>query len=83
MSRRHTVIFNKSFAWSTLSNYFLYTDSEIIEKLGLSTVCRREQICSNKSKAYYRTRQKQVDYLKLNDGLDETPEEVKSPKPKI
>ena len=32
MSKRHTVIFNKSFCWSTLSNYMSYTDSEIVER---------------------------------------------------
>ena len=32
MSKRHTVIFNKSFPWSTLVNYMSYTDSEIVER---------------------------------------------------
>ena len=31
MSKRHTVIFNKSFPWSTLSNYISYNDAEIAE----------------------------------------------------
>ena len=32
MSKRHTVIFNKSFPWSTLSNYISYNDVEIAEQ---------------------------------------------------
>ena len=32
MSKRHTVIFNKSFPWSTLSNHISYSDSEIVER---------------------------------------------------
>ena len=31
MSKRHTMIFNKSFPWSTLSNYISYNDIEIAE----------------------------------------------------
>ena len=32
MSKHHTVIFNKSFPWSTLSNYINYTNCEIVER---------------------------------------------------
>ena len=32
MSKRHTVIFNKSFPWSTLSNHSSYNDVEIAER---------------------------------------------------
>ena len=32
MSKRHTVIFNKSFPWSTLSSYISYNDVEIAER---------------------------------------------------
>ena len=31
MSKQHTMIFNKSFPWSTLSNYISYNDVEIAE----------------------------------------------------
>ena len=156
MSKRHTVIFNKSFCWSTLSNYISYTDSEIVEcsvvlliYVGVSKyaiiqskpkipynigkpsgnkrggkaktkttpkirTCRSntwkpfpdtdtstsewrtrssgrtlsEQrhakygIGSSPSTTQNRTHQIKVDYLKLNDGLEETPETVKSPTPK-
>ena len=32
MSKQHTVIFNKSFPWSTLNNYISYNDVEIAER---------------------------------------------------
>ena len=32
MSKRHTVIFNDSFPWSTLLNHMSYSDSEIVER---------------------------------------------------
>ena len=32
MTQKHTVIFNKSFAWSTLRNYMSYNDSEIVQR---------------------------------------------------
>ena len=32
MSGRHTVVFNKSFCWSTLRNHISYSDAEIIER---------------------------------------------------
>ena len=155
MSKRHTVIFNKSFCWSTLSNYISYTDNEIVERstvlliyVGVSkyaiiqskpkipydigkpsttkrggktktktkTTPRKRTCRSNTRKpttgtnnsigtrctrssgrtlseqrhdkygigsasmsTNSRTRQKKVDYLKLNDGLEEPPETIKSP----
>ena len=156
MSRRHTVIFNKSFCWSTLCNSISYTDSEIVERstvlliyVGVSkyaiiqskpkiphdigkpsntkkvgktkkkTTPKKRTCRSNTRKTApvtnnpigvrptrsigrtlseqrhdrygigiastttnSRTRQKKVDYLKLNDGLEEPPETVKSPRPK-
>ena len=156
MSRRHTVIFNKSFCWSTLCNYISYTDSEIVErstvlliyvgvskyaiiqskpkipydigkpsnterggKTKMKTTPKKRTCRSNTRKpapvtdssigvrctrssgrtlseqrhdkygigsastsTNSRTHQKKVDYLKLNDGLEEPPETVKSPMPK-
>ena len=160
MSKRHTVIFNKSFPWSTLVNYISYTDSEIVERstvlliyVGVlnyaiiqlkpkipydigkpastkkgrkstkkrtptKTTCRSStrKVTSNTKKSTEvktrtqpvrsrsrtlseqrhdrygignasssvnsRTRQKKVDYLKLNDGLEDPPETTMSPKPK-
>ena len=158
MSKKHTVILNKSFAWSTLSNYISYSDVEIMQcssvvliyvgvskyailkpswactppspktlpgtpakatkrKPACKTTCRtakkrpkKEQptVLINKGalKGPHKartlaerrlnqheigselpsntrvTRKKQVDYYKLNDGLDETPEEPTSPKPR-
>ena len=154
MSKCHTVIFNKSFCWSTLCNYISYTDSEIVEqstvlliyvgvskyaiiqskpkipydigkptnikkgrKSGKKTTSNKVTCRSNTHKpatatvsssnvrrnrsrgrtlseqrhdnygigsasvlTNSRTRQKKVDYLKLNDGLEEPPSEsVKSP----
>ena len=32
MSQKHTAILNKSFAWSTLSNYIKYSDVEIVQR---------------------------------------------------
>ena len=150
MSNRHTVIFNKSFCWSTLRNYMSYTDSEIVDRssvlliyVGVSkyaiiqakpkipydigkppnskkrgrttkkTTPKKRTCRSNKQKptekpkntkssgrtlseqrlnkfgigstvttTNSRTRQKKVDYLKLNDGLEEPTDSVKSPTPK-
>ena len=157
MSKCHTVIFNKSFAWSTLLNYMSYTDNEIVERstvlliyVGVSnyaiiqskpkipynigksaspcrgkkttkkkktkTTCRtttrktsnkkpvenkpRTQPVRSSSRTLAeqrrerygigsaplllpsRTRQKKVDYLKLNDGLSNISEPALSPKSK-
>ena len=158
MSKRHTVIFNKSFPWSTLVNYMSYTDNEIVErstvlliyvgvsnyaiiqskpkipynigkpaspnkgrkstkkKIPTKTNCRssRRKVTSKKSAeckastqltrsrsrtlseqrherygigsasslVNSRTRQKKVDYLKLNDGLEDPHETTMSPKRK-
>ena len=156
MSGRHTVVFNKSYCWSTLRNHMSYSDAEIIERsavlliyVGVSKyaiiqtkpkipynmgnvsksgkggsskrkkpvvkkqTCRstarkttasstptRKQPTRTKSRTLSeqrqqkygiggapssstsRTRKKRVDYLQLNDGLEEPPETSKSPKPK-
>ena len=44
MFRRHTVILNKSFAWSTLSNYISYSDLEIKQRSSVVLICRSKQV---------------------------------------
>ena len=43
MSMQHTVIFNKSFPWSTLSNYISYNDQEILERSDVKLLYLGEQ----------------------------------------
>ena len=157
MSQKHTVILNKSFAWSTLSNYISYSDLEIVQrssiiliyidintyavlkpswtvkppetitptpstnrkrKTPVKTTCRSGNKRSKKNtvaapnpvvnsgtrpvrctrtlaekrlnqygiggdqSSTRTTRKKHVDYLKLNDSLDDPENEPTSPKPK-
>ena len=158
MTKTHTVILNKSFPWSTLSNYISYSDLEIMQRssivlvyVGVSkyavlkpswtvkilepssqtpaknrkrkaaskTTCRSRGYHAKKETTFPSltsgtgnvrtirnsrtlaekrlnqygvgggvqnttrvTRKKQVDYFKLNDGLDDINNEPTSPKPK-
>ena len=155
MIKKHMVILNKSFAWSTLSNYISYSDLEIMQRSSIvliyvsvskyavlkpswtvktpeespqtptknrkrkapsKTTCRSESkrakkdsvtpTVSNSTRPVKRTRtlaekrlnqfgigsgeqsstritrKRQVDYFKLNDGLDDTDDILISPKPK-
>ena len=158
MTKKHTVILNKSFPWSTLSNYISYSDLEIMQRSSIvlvyvsvskyavlkpswtvktpdtspptpaknrkrkaagKTTCRSRDnrakketatpsltsstgnartVRSSRTLAEKRlnqygigggvqnmtrvTRKKQVDYFKLNDGLDEISNEPTSPRQK-
>ena len=155
MYKKHTVILNKRFAWSTLSNYISYTDLEIVQQSSIILIyvsiskyavlkpswtvkpseentptptksrkrkapakitCRsgnkrskretaaasaptsnsgtgpvkRTRTLAEKRLNQYgiggistrTTRKKQVDYLKLNDGLGDPENEPTSPRPK-